>query len=856
MDKIDCYVVPQTTGTGRNIFQGGSPLASSLPLLGVQLVLIVAVTRVLYFLLKPLKQPRVVSEIMGGIILGPSVLSRHTGFREAVFPARGEAVLNTVATFGLMYVIFLIGVRMDPTLVVRSGRKGMVIGLSGFLLPLAMTGAGSSGEAMATEPDVSRRSTFLFALAASLSVTSFAVLSPILSELSLLNSDLGRIAMSASMTTDGIAWIIMVVYVLAEAFLVSPATSIWAFLSVAVLAASILFVVRPVALRVIERTPPGKPVEETYVFVFLLIVLLVGFCSDVIGTNSFHGALMLGLAIPDGPPLGTALGEKIEAMVSGLILPLYYAMTGLSTDVWRMHWGRLQLVVFLAWVGKLVGVMVSSLYLEIPLRDAVSLSLFMNSKGIVEVITFDFFLTNKLIGKNTFSILMCLSVAITAVSVPVAGWLYDPARRYAVYKRRTVQHLKADANLRILACVHDQSHVPGTLAVLEASNATPQTPLSLYLLQLVEIAGRSAPVFIPHKLRHNASRSSNAPPSTDSDRIINAFFQHELRHPEGAVAVHPFTTISPYSSMHDEVCRLAVEKRTSLILLHYHKRHMLAGGVRAAVGLRVVNRKVLEVAPCSVAVFVDRNAGSVGLCSFIPGPVQDHSTSSRNRSGHGAATGHGFGAAVAALFFGGGAGLRDAHGAPPGRDGGRDAVPAGAGHQGRPFGPAERQPRHRGGEGARVEEQEHQSPGGARRRHGEDRPRTERPRRGPLRTRPRRHAAQVVPGDAGERAVGMERVPGARRHRRPPRLVRLRHAVLSAHHEAAGPGRAERRRAGRPGRVARERRRRRGCASATEDHVNRRIQQVQAVAIVLFLASRTLFNIDSDSFCVPVRCDV
>ncbi|KAG8068341.1 hypothetical protein GUJ93_ZPchr0005g14292 [Zizania palustris] len=552
-----------------------------------------------------------------------------------------------------MYVIFLIGVRMDPTLVVHSGRKGVVIGLSGFLLPLAMTAAGSSSEAMATERDVSMRPTFLFALATSLSVTSFAVLSPILSELNLLNSDLGRIAMSASMTTDGIAWIIMVVYILAEAFLVSPATSIWAFFSVAVLAVFILFAVRPIALRVIERTPPGKPVEETYVFVFLLIVLLVGLYSDIIGANSFHGALMLGLAIPDGPPLGTALGEKIEAMVSGLILPLYYAMTGLSTDMWRMHWGRLQLIVFLGWVGKLVGVMVSSLYLEIPLRDAVSLSLFMNSKGIVEVITFNFFLTNKLIGKNTFSILICLSVVITAMSVPVAGWLYDPARRYAVYKRRTVQHLKADADLRILACIHDDSHVPGTLAVLEASNATSQTPVSIYLLQLVEIAGRSAPVFIPHKLRRDASRI-NAPPSTDSDRIINAFFQHELRHPEGAVAVYPFTTISPYSSMHDEVCRLAVEKRTSLIILHYHKRHMLAGGMRASVGLRVVNRKVLEVAPCSVAVFVDRNAGSVGLSTFIPGPLQDQSTSSRRSNGGYAASSPGFRAAVAALFFGGG----------------------------------------------------------------------------------------------------------------------------------------------------------------------------------------------------------
>jgi hypothetical protein len=64
MDNVNCYVVPQTTGGGRNIFQGGSPLSSSLPLLGVQLVLIVAVTRVLYFLLRPLKQPRVVSEIV------------------------------------------------------------------------------------------------------------------------------------------------------------------------------------------------------------------------------------------------------------------------------------------------------------------------------------------------------------------------------------------------------------------------------------------------------------------------------------------------------------------------------------------------------------------------------------------------------------------------------------------------------------------------------------------------------------------------------------------------------------------------------------------------------------------------
>ncbi|KAL6620406.1 hypothetical protein ACP70R_035545 [Stipagrostis hirtigluma subsp. patula] len=606
------------SGTGRNIFQGGSPLQESLPLLGVQLVLIVAVTRVLYFLLKPFKQPRVVSEIMGGIVLGPSVLSRSPAFKEVVFPARGEPVLSTVAKFGLMYVIFLIGVRMDPMLVVRSGKKGVTIGLSGFLLPLAMTAAGSSGAAMAEEPDVTRRFTFLFALAASLS------------------SDLGRIAMSASMTTDGIAWLIMVGYTLAEAFLVSPVMSIWAFLSVAALAAFILLLVRRIAFMRRHRDQ------------------LIPRRADA------------GLGDPRRAAARHRARGKIDAMVSGLILQLYYAMTGLSTDVRFLHWGRLQLVVFLGWFGKLVGVMASSLYLEIPLPDAVSLSLFMNYKGIVEVITFTFFLTTKLIGKSTFNVLVCSSVAITVVSVPVAGMLYDPARRYAVYKRRTVQHLKADADLRILACVHDEAHVPGTLALLEASHATPQTPIGVYLLQLVEIAGRSAPVFIPHKLQRNASRvAATSAPATGPDRIINAFFRYELRHPEGAITVHPLTTISPYSSMDDKVCRLAVDKRTSLILLHNHKRHMLAGGTRAAMGLRVVNRKVMEVAPCSVAVFVDRNAGSVGLCNFIPGPLQEALASSTSGSG--------FRAAIAALFFGS-AGLCGAHGAPPGRDGGRGPV--------------------------------------------------------------------------------------------------------------------------------------------------------------------------------------
>jgi hypothetical protein len=128
------------------------------------------------------------------------------------------------------------------------------------------------------------------------------------------------------------------------------------------------------------------------------------------------------------------------------------------------------------------------------------------------------------------------------------------------------------------------------LNLLEASYPTIQNPICVYLLQLVELVGRLVPVFIPHKI----DRASKAEGTTgfEADPIINAFLLHEQSN-QGVLSVAPFTTISPYTSMHDEVCRLAVDKRVSLILLHFHQRNDIAGHVRTNNGLRNVNRKVM-----------------------------------------------------------------------------------------------------------------------------------------------------------------------------------------------------------------------------------------------------------------------
>ncbi|KAJ4819846.1 Cation/H(+) antiporter 15 [Rhynchospora pubera] len=601
---LQCYRAQDESTFNVGIWEGANPLTSSLSLLSVQLIFIILLTQFLFFILKPIKQPRIVAEILAGIILGPSFLGSNKTFKKLFYPARGEQVLETISTLGVMFFIFVIGVKTDLRVMFHAGKRAPIIGIIGLIVCVAVVMPSCMSNMMSMEPDVLKVPMFMASLSVSLSINSVLVIVPILSDLNLLNSELGRIALSGSMTNDFVGWSMLSVIIVSEASAVSSQTAIWAALSIVALVLFIVLVVRPFGLWVVEKTPQGKPVEEGYVFVFLLLLLLVIFYTDIIGANSFTGALILGLLLPDGPPLGSALTEKIEIITKGLIVPLYYTVVGSKINLWHLTIAKMPSIIFLGVLGKMVGILLPSLYYKIPFLDALALSLVMVSKGIVEVMTYNFWMSIKLIDRNTYSILIVSVMLVPAICIPIASTLYDPSRCYAVYKRRTIQHLREDAELRILACVHDQSHVPGMLNLLEASYPTIQSPICVYLLQLVELVGRLIPIFIPHKIDRSIADGTTG---FEADPIINAFLLHEQSN-QGVLSVAPFTTISPYASMHDEVCRMAVDKRVSLILLHFHQRTDIAGHIKANNGLRTMNKKVISGAPCSVAILIDRQA--------------------------------------------------------------------------------------------------------------------------------------------------------------------------------------------------------------------------------------------------------
>nr|XP_043612070.1 cation/H(+) antiporter 15 [Erigeron canadensis] len=606
-ETIVCYAPLMITTHG--IWQGDNPLDYSLSLFLLQLILVVVTTRILVFLLKPFRQPRVISEILGGVILGPSVMGRSTRFANAVFPLRSVTVLETMANLGLLYFLFLVGVEMDIAVIRRTGRKAIFIAVAGMVLPFLI--GISFSFLLHQRTQLVKQGTFILFLGVALSVTAFPVLARVLAELKLLNTDIGRIAMSSALVNDMCAWILLAIAIaLAENENVNLAT-LWVVLSSVGFIVFCVFVVRPMISWVIRKTPEGETVSDFYIGLILTGVMISGFITDAIGTHSVFGAFIFGLVIPNGP-LGVTLIERLEDFVSGILLPLFFAISGLKTSIGAIDgadtWGILALVIVLACAGKIAGTLLVALLYQIPFYDGVALGFLMNTKGLVEMIVLNVGKDQKVLDEKTFAIMVMVALVMTAIITPAVTILYKPARRSVTYKRRTILKTKPDTDLRTLICIHTPRNVPTIINLLEASNPTKRSPLCIFALHLVELTGRASAMLIVHNSRKSGRPAANRT-QAQSDHIIKAFENFEQQ--TGYISVQPVTAISPYSTMHEDICRVAEDKRVAFIILPFHKQQTVDGGMEATnPAYRLINQNVLANSPCSVGILVDRGFGA------------------------------------------------------------------------------------------------------------------------------------------------------------------------------------------------------------------------------------------------------
>ncbi|OVA06730.1 Cation/H+ exchanger [Macleaya cordata] len=604
--------------TSNGAFQGDNPLDFALPLIILQICLVLVLTRALAFLLKPLKQPRVIAEIIGGILLGPSVLGRNKAYLSAVFPPRSLTVLDTLANIGLIFFLFLVGIEMDPKSLSRTGKRILSIAVAGITVPFAL-GIGSSFILRSTISKGVDGPPFLIFMGVAFSITAFPVLARILAELKLLTTDVGKMAMSAAAVNDVAAWILLALAVALSSTGHSPLVALWVLFCGCGFVAGAILIFRPIFSWMARRSQEGEPVDETYICATFAAVLAAGFVTDTIGIHALFGAFVLGVLVPKEGPFAGALVEKVEDLVSGLFLPLYFASSGLKTNVATIEglqsWGLLVLVIFTACFGKIVGTIVVSRACKVPWRESFTLGFLMNSKGLVELIVLNIGKDRKVLNDQTFAIMVLMALFTTFITTPIVMIIYKPSKREgsADYKNKTIERKDASSQLRILSCFHSTKNIPTMINLIEASRGSGrQEGLCVYALHLTELSERSSAILMVHKARKNGLPFWNKG-RKDSDHIVVAFeaFQ-QLCH----VSIRPMTSISAMSNMHEDICTSAESKKVAMIILPFHKHQRVDGALETTrTDFRWVNQKVLQHAPCSVGILIDRGLGGASQVS-------------------------------------------------------------------------------------------------------------------------------------------------------------------------------------------------------------------------------------------------
>lgn len=218
-------------------------------------------------------------------------------------------------------------------------------------------------------------------------------------------------------------------------------------------------------------------------------------------------------------------------------------------------------------------------------------------------------------SKETFTIMVYSILVMTAIVSPIINAMYKPKRRYEQNKLRTIENLKGDSEVRVMACVHNARQATGMINnILEACNGTNVSPLHVFALHLVELKGRSTALMVAH-IDQSSSHHSGPQPfiqseANNSDNITNVFEEYALNN-DNNTTVETLVAKSHYATIHKDIYNLALEKQASLVLLPFHKQASGEGTLEITnIAFKDVNLNVMQDAPCSVGIFVDRGHAS------------------------------------------------------------------------------------------------------------------------------------------------------------------------------------------------------------------------------------------------------
>jgi Kef-type K+ transport system membrane component KefB len=386
-------------------------------------------------------QPRVIGQILAGILLGPSVLGRLPGHPSSrLFPAAVLPSLTVLSQIAIVIFMFVVGYELDWPQLSRQRRVVPLIAASALVVPMAL-GAGTalvlkSQFAALGQPHVSR--SFVLFMGVAVSITALPVLAMIVRERGMAGSTAGVAATAAAGIMDVAAWLILAVVLTST---VRKAGRPWPMTLVlfGCFAAMMLLVIRPALRRWMSRR---RSVLSDQLPAVLALLLASAWVTASLGLHPVFGGFLAGLTMPKAD--GTADADVLRPMeqLSTMMLPLFFVVAGLSVNIGSLNGSAFVILAVICAVaagGKVGPAYAASRVGGLSARDAITVGVLVNTRGLTELIALNVGLSAGLIGQRLYSVLVVMALLMTVVTAPLLSLVRAPARPPSVTGPRPPQ---------------------------------------------------------------------------------------------------------------------------------------------------------------------------------------------------------------------------------------------------------------------------------------------------------------------------------------------------------------------------------------------------------------------------------
>lgn len=439
-------------------------LKSSVMMLLIQIIVILFVCRIFSTFFRHLGQPGVIGEIVAGIILGPSFLGHFfPGAFHFIFSHDSLENVHMISQIGLVLFMFVIGLEVDFKVLKNKINETLFISHAGIFVPFFLGIIASFYIYREYATQTTSFLSFALFIGISMSITAFPVLARIVQERGLTRTPLGVLAIASAANDDVTAWCLLAV-VIAVAKAGTFASALFAVAFTILYIIFMFFIVRPFFYKMGKIYGTGEVINKSFVSLIFLTLIISSALTELLGIHALFGAFIAGVIMPPDLNFRHIMMNKIEDVTLAFFLPLFFAYTGLNTNVLLINnlsmWMVCGLFILMACIGKFGGCALAAKIVGETWHNSLIIGVLMNTRGLMELVALNIGYEMGILSQPIFAALVIMALVTTFMTTPTLHFI-------SYFHKKKLKVPCVVARQKLMLCFAQAEAAPHLLSIFQ-----------------------------------------------------------------------------------------------------------------------------------------------------------------------------------------------------------------------------------------------------------------------------------------------------------------------------------------------------------------------------------------------------